>query len=52
MHRGLPVLVFIESVDFGSFKSEFGASVSLIVLAWASEEIPDWFLDKLVRSVS
>ena len=40
MHRGLPVLVFIESVDFGSFKSEFGASVSSIVLAWASEESP------------
>ena len=28
MHRGLPVSVFIESVDFSSSESEFGASVN------------------------
>ena len=40
MHRGLPVLMFIRSVDFGSSESEFGASVSPTILAWASEESP------------
>ena len=38
MHRGLPVVVSIESVDFGSSESEFGASVSSTILAWASEK--------------
>ena len=38
MCRALPVLVSIESVDFGSSESEFGALVSSTVLAWASEE--------------
>ena len=33
MHRGLPVVVSIESVDFGSSESEFGASVSSTILA-------------------
>ena len=40
MHRGLPVVVSIESVDFGSSESEFGASVSSTILAWASEKSP------------
>ena len=40
MHRGLPVVVSIESVDFGSSESEFGASVSSTILARASEKSP------------
>ena len=38
MHWGLPVIVSIESVDFGSSESESGASVSSTTLAWASEK--------------
>ena len=30
----------IKSVDFGSFESEFGASVSSTIFAWASEKSP------------
>ena len=40
MYRGLPVVVSIESVDFGSSESDFGASVSSTTLAWASEKSP------------
>ena len=40
MCRGLPVLMSIESVDFGSSETEFGASVSSTILAWASEISP------------
>jgi len=40
MYRGLPVLLSIESVDFGSSESEFGASVSSTTLVWASEISP------------
>ena len=40
MYRGLPVLMSIESVDFGSSESEFGASVSSTLLACASEKSP------------
>ena len=40
MYRGLPVLLSIESVDFGSSESEFEASVSSTTLAWASEISP------------
>ena len=40
MHRVLPVVVSIESVDFGSSESDFGASVSSTTLAWASEKSP------------
>ena len=40
MRRGLPVEVSMKSVDFGSFESEFGASVSSTTLAWASEKSP------------
>ena len=47
MHRGLPVVVSIESVDFGSFKSEFGASVNSTTLA-SFGEIPVWFMNELV----
>ena len=35
MYQSLPVLVSIESVDFGYSESEFGASVSSTILAWA-----------------
>ena len=38
MHRGLPVEVSVGSVNFGSSESKFGASVSSITLARASEE--------------
>ena len=37
MHRGLPLVVSIESVGFGSSESEFGTSVKSTTLAWASE---------------
>ena len=30
----------MESVDFGSSESEFGASVMLTALTWASEKSP------------
>ena len=40
MHRGLPSVVSIESVNFGSSESEFGASVISTMLAWASEISP------------
>ena len=40
MYQGLPVLMSIKSVDFGSFESEFGASVSSTIFAWASEKSP------------
>jgi len=40
MHRGLPSVVSIESVGFGSSESEFGTSVISAVLAWASEKSP------------
>ena len=40
MHGGLPVVVSIESVDFGSSESEFGTSVNSTTLAWASEISP------------
>jgi len=33
MYQSLPVLVSIESVDFGYSESEFGASVSSTILA-------------------
>ena len=37
MHRGLPVVISIESVDFNSSESKFGASI-ISMLAWASEK--------------
>ena len=40
MHRVLPVVVSIESVDFGSSESEFGTSVNSTMLAWASKMSP------------
>ena len=38
MHRGLPVEVFVGSVNSGSSEPKFGASVKSTTLAWASEE--------------
>ena len=38
MHRGLPVVVSIGSVNFGSSESRFGTSVNSAELTWASEE--------------
>ena len=32
MHRGLPLVTFIESVDFDSSESTFGASVNSATL--------------------
>ena len=40
MHQGLPIVVSIESADFGSSESEFGALVNSTTLAWASEKSP------------
>ena len=40
MYRGLPVLMSIKSIDFGSSESEFEASVSSTILAWASKKSP------------
>ena len=37
MYRGLPVVVSMESIDFGSSESEFGTSVNSATFAWASE---------------
>ena len=53
MHRVLPVLVSIESVDFGSSESEFGALVSSTTLAWASEKVPsDSWMSSYVPSAN
>ena len=40
MHRGLPAVVSIESVGFGSSELEFGTSINSTILAWASEISP------------
>ena len=40
MHWGLPLVKSIESVNFGSSESEFGASISSTTLAWASKKSP------------
>ena len=40
MHQSLSIVVSIESVDFGSSESEFGALVNSTTLAWASEKSP------------
>ena len=37
MHRGLPSMLSIESVGFGSSESKFRTSVNSVTLAWASE---------------
>ena len=39
-HRGLPSVVSIESVGFGSSESKFGTLVNSTILAWASEMSP------------
>ena len=42
-----------ESVDFGSSESEFGASVSSMTLAWASElSPPDSWISSYVPSAN
>ena len=43
MHRGLPLVVSIKSVDFGSSESEFRASINSTTLARASEKSPSGF---------
>ena len=40
MYQSLPVLMSKESVDFGSSKSEFGASVRSMTMALASKLSP------------
>ena len=51
MHRVLPVVVSIKSIDFGSSESEFGASVSSTMLAWASEiSLSDSWISSYVPS--
>ena len=40
MRQGLPSVVSIESVSFGSSESEFETSVNSTMLAWASEKSP------------
>ena len=53
MHRALPVLVSMGSVDFDSSESEFGASVSSTTLAWASEKSPyDSWISSYVPSAN
>ena len=37
MHRGLPLVTYIKSVEFDSSELEFGASVNSTTLAWVSE---------------
>ena len=37
MHRGLPLVVSIESVSRSSSESEFGTSVNSATLVWTSE---------------
>ena len=38
MHRGLPVVVSIGSVNWGSSESRFGISVNSAELTWTLEE--------------
>ena len=53
MHRVLPVLTSIESVDIGSSESEFGASVSSTILAWASEKsMSDSWINSYIPSAN
>jgi len=53
MHRVLPVVVSIKSIDFGSSELEFGASVSSTTLAWASEISPsDSWISSYVLSAN
>ena len=53
MHRGLPVVVSIESVGFGSSEFGFGTSVNSATLAWASEISPSGFwMSSYVSSTS
>ena len=40
MHRGLPVVVSIKSVDFGSSELEFGASINSTMSVGVLEKSP------------
>jgi hypothetical protein len=40
MHRGLPLVTSIESLDFDSSESTFETSVNSTTLVWASEISP------------
>ena len=51
MCRGLPVVMSMELVDFGSSESEFRVSVSSVILAWALEKSPsDSWINSYVPS--
>ena len=53
MHRGLPLVVSIESVSFSSSESKFGTSVNSAMLAWASEISPSgYWMSSYVPSTS
>ena len=51
MHRGLPVVAFIELVSVGSSELEFGTSINSIMFGLDFGSILVWFLDEFVRSV-
>jgi hypothetical protein len=40
MHRGLPLEVSMESINWSSSESRFGISVNSAELTWASEKNP------------
>ena len=40
MHRGLPLMTSIESVNFDSSETSFGTSVNSTTWVWASEIFP------------
>ena len=48
----MPVLISTKSVDLGSSESEFGASVSSIILIWTLEESPSgsWLSSKVTSA--
>ena len=53
MHRGLPLVVSIKSVSFGSSESEFGTSVNSAMLDWALEKSPsDSWMSSYVPSAN
>ena len=53
MHCGLPLVVSIKSVSFGSSESEFGTSVNSAMLDWALEKSPsDSWMSSYVPSAN
>ena len=53
MHRGLPSVVSIKSVGFGSSGSGFGTLVNSATLAWTSEISPSgYWMSSYVPSTS